>query len=57
MVYYAFIELSLENCTMVRQTNTRLVFLLYLDSKILDISLEKGVQTCGALEYMYLVLI
>jgi len=56
MVYYAFIELRLENCSMARQTNTRLVFVLYLDLKILDISLEKGVQTCGALQCMYLMI-
>ncbi len=48
-----FIELSLESCTIARQTNTHLVSLLYSDSNILDITLQKSVQTCGALQCVY----
>jgi hypothetical protein len=56
MVQYAFIELSHETCTKTRQTNTHLVSVLSLDFEILDINLEKSVETYDVIQFLYLIL-
>jgi len=56
MVQYAFIELSHETCTKNLTLNTNLVSVLSLDFEILDINLEKSVETYDVVQFLYLIL-